>query len=225
MLRNERHVPARRLVPVLSANENLDTTDLTLRIAKAAAARGETVLMLDCQNGDLMKRAGIIYNKSLSDVLYEKAELIDVKYVTSNEHFTAAAAGDLSLSCVLGSLVTLSLQYDWVFVGVESGCTPDHVQLAAAADATLVCYDTKDDQFMRAYWMIDAIRRCQPHFDPFTVSLGEVHQARESAELLTATVREFLGAPPEYFGHGDRGDTVERILDGVQKIDRSVRVA
>ncbi len=225
MLLNECHVPARRLVPVLSANENLDTTELTLRIAKAAASRGETVLMLDCQNGDLMKRAGIIYNKSLADVLYEKAELKDVKYVTSNEHFTAAAAGDLSLSCVLGSLVTLSLQYDWVFVGVEAGCTPDHVQLAGAADASLLCFDTHSDQFMRAYWMIDAVRRCQPRFDPFAVSLGDQSQAQESSDLLVATVREFLGAPPEYVGHGDTDDTVERIINGVQKTDRPVRVA
>lgn len=190
-----------RLVPVFNANAGLSTTGLTLSLAKTAAASGETVLMVDCQDGALMRDSGIIYNITMSDVLYEGADMTDALYVTSNEHFTALAAGSASLEEVLGTLAALSLRYDWVIVGTEAGCTPSHVRLAGAADISLMAYDTNKDNFMRAYWMIDAVRRRHPRFDPLLLSMGERSEAVETALMLTETVGEHLGAPPPYGGH------------------------
>lgn len=209
---NDVYRPAGRLVPVFAASENLGELDLTLALAKAAAAKGETVLMIDCVNGDLMHKAGIVYNKTLSHVLFNGADVRDVKYVTSNEHFTAAPAGDAGLEVVLGSLAALSLQYDWVFVGAPSGCTPAHVRLAAAADISLLAYDTDKDLFMRAYWMMEAVRGRAPKFDPLVLSTGNKSDAVETALMLSDTVREFLGAPPPYAGHIDDPDIYERLL-------------
>lgn len=191
----------RRLIPVFSANPDLNQMEMTVALAKAAAARGETVLLLDCQQGELMDAAGIIYNKTLADVFFHKAEMQDVKYVTANEHFTAAAAGNMSLDILLGSLAALSLEYDWVFVGVTSGCTPAHVRLAGAADTSLLCYSSEGDKFMRAYWMMEAMRRRHPDFDPMLMSFGPQKGANEAALMLIETVKEFLGAPPPYVGH------------------------
>jgi len=193
--------PKRQLVPVFSASRDLGETAITLSLAKAAAARGETVLVIDCQNGELMREAGVIYNKTLADVFFRGAEMRDVKYVTSNEHFTAIAAGKMSLNILLGSLAALSLEYDWVFVATESGCTPAHVRLAGAADASLLCYSSEDDRYMRAYWMIEAIRRRFPEYDPMLMSFGPQNEANETALTLIDTVKEFLGAPPPYIGH------------------------
>ncbi len=195
-------LPKQRLIPVFAANKNLDQAVMTLALAKAAAARGETVLMLDCQNGALMKAAGIIYNKTLTDVFFRGAKMEDVKYVTANEHFTVAAAGRMNLDVLLGSLAALSLDYDWVFVGTQAGCTPAHIRLAGAADTSLLCYGSEKDQFMRAYWMIEAMRRRHPEFDPLLMSFGQRQNANESALMLIETVKEFLGAPPPYIGHG-----------------------
>jgi len=194
--------PKQRLIPVFAANPDLGQAQTTLALAKAAAARGETVLMIDCQNGALMNAAGIIYNKTLSDVFFRGAEMRDVKYVTSNEHFTVAAAGRMSLGVLLGSLAALSLEYDWVFVGTEAGCTPAHVSLAGAADTSLICYSAESDKYMRAYWMMEAIRRRHPDYDPMLMSFGPQKDANETALLLIETVKEFLGAPPPYLGHG-----------------------
>jgi len=193
--------PKRKLVPIFSANRELGETATTLALAKAAAARGETVLMIDCLGGDLMHEAGLIYNKTLADVFFRGADMRDVKYVTSNEHFTAIAAGKMSLNILLGSLAALSLEYDWVFVGTESGCTPAHVRLAGAADTSLLCYSAESDDFMRAYWMIEAIRRRFPEYDPMLMSFGSQRDANETALTLIETVKEFLGAPPPYIGH------------------------
>lgn len=193
--------PKRQLVPVFSANEDLDLKETTLSLAKAAAARGETVLLLDCQDGALMEAAGVIYNKTLSDVFFRGADMRDVKYVTSNEHFTMATAGKMSLDILLGSLAALSMDYDWVFVGVSDGCTPAHVRLAGAADASLLCYSAESDKYMRAYWMMEAIRRRHPDYDPLLMSFGPRNGANESALQLIETVKEFLGAPPPYIGH------------------------
>jgi len=193
--------PKRQLVPVFAANPHLGQSATTLSLAKAAAARGETVLMIDCQGGALMDAAGIIYNKTLSDVFFRDASMADVKYVTSNDHFSAVAAGRMSLDILLGSLAALSLEYDWVFVGTESGCTPAHVRLAGAADASLICYSSDSDRFMRAYWMIEAIRRRHPDYDPMLMSFGPQSEANETALMLIETVKEFLGAPPPYVGH------------------------
>jgi len=193
--------PKRQLVPVFAANPELGQTAVTLSLAKAAAARGETVLMIDCQEGVLMDAAGIIYNKTLADVFFREAKMDDVKYVTSNEHFTAVAAGRMSLDILLGSLAALSLEYDWVFVGTQAGCTPAHVRLAGAADASLLCYSADVEHYMRAYWMIEAIRRRHPDYDPLLMSFGSQSDANETALMLIETVKEFLGAPPPYIGH------------------------
>ncbi|NNE58061.1 MAG: hypothetical protein HKN36_08145 [Hellea sp.] len=193
--------PKRHLVPVFAANNDLGETRMTLAMAKAAAARGETVLMIDCQDGALMKEAGIIYNKTLADLFFRDADIRDVKYVTSNEHFTAVAAGRMSLDILLGSLAALSLDYDWVFVGTEAGCTPAHVSLAGAADASLLCYSSASDDFMRAYWMTEAVRRRFPGYDPLLMSFGLQQGANETALMLIESIKEFLGAPPPYIGH------------------------
>lgn len=193
--------PKQRLVPVFSASPGLEETTVTLSLAKAAAARGETVLMIDCQEGALMREAGIIYNKTLTDVFFRGAEMRDVKYVTSNEHFTAVAAGRMTLDILLGSLAALSLDYDWVIVGTQSGCTPAHVRLAGAADTSLLCYNADTEKYMRAYWMIEAIRRRHPEYDPLLMSFGSQSAANDTALMLIESVKEFLGAPPPYIGH------------------------
>ena len=76
--------PAGRLVPVFAADEMDGQIDLALSLGRKAASFGETVLMLDCQNGAMMSKAGIIYHKTIHDVLYHDADLKDVTYVTSN---------------------------------------------------------------------------------------------------------------------------------------------
>ncbi|MGB0907370.1 MAG: hypothetical protein ACPGVT_07735 [Maricaulaceae bacterium] len=204
--------PAGRLVPIFAASDNLNHNTLALNLAKSAAAKGETVLLLDVQNGDVMEHAGIIYNKTLGDVIHRGADISDVLYITSNEHFTAAACGDADIDSVLGSMAALSLSYDWVFVSMKTGCTPAHIRLASAADVGLLTYDTAQDYFMRAYWMIETIRARAPQFDPLILSNGAREDAVDSALMLTDTVRNFLGAPPSYAGHITDENLHERLL-------------
>ncbi len=198
--------PAGRLVPIFSTRDGLGDTELTVEIARHAASFGETVLLLDVQDGALMDAAGVIYNKTLADVIMGTANLHDARYVTSNEHFTVAAAGDIALDDILGCLAALSLSYDWVFVSLPSGCTPAHTKLAAACDTSVMLYDSQGDQFMRAFWMMDAVRARAPKFDPLILSAGRRDGAVESALMLCDTVREYLGAPPPYAGciHDER---------------------
>lgn len=222
---DEIYRPAGRLVPIFASGENLNANTLTLALAKAAAAKGETVLLLDCQDGALMDAAGIVYNKTLDDVIYNGADINDVKYITSNEHYTAAAAGPSGLEVILGSMAAMSLSYDWVFVGTPQGCTPAHVRLAAAADISLLAYDTEGDKFMRAYWMMEAVRSRAPKFDPLFISCGGKADAVETARMLSETVREFLGAPPPYAGHMEDIGINERLLLQMRKAARRSAVA
>jgi len=214
--------PAGRLIPVFTANEQLDENRLTLSLAKAAASRGETVLLIDAQGGDMMKQAGVIYLKTFADVLSGTAQLRDVQYITSNEHFTAMALGDLDWSEALGSISALSLEYDWVFIATPVGCTPAHVNLASAADMALILFDSSDAQFMRAYWMLEAIRQRDPMFDPLFVAAGPREDAVETAGLLRETVRSFLGAAPDYMGHMSHPSMAHWLLQAIRKsTDRS----
>jgi MinD-like ATPase involved in chromosome partitioning or flagellar assembly len=221
----EDYHPAGRLVPVFAASDIDGQSELALKLGRHAASFGETVLMLDCNGGQMMKAAGIIYNKTIYDVLYDDADLQDVKYVTSNEHFTAAAAGEADLDLALGSLAALSLSYDWVFVVPPAGCTPAHVRLASASDVSLLAYDTASDNFMRAYWMIEAVRRRNPKFDPVILSMGERMDAVETALMLTDTVREHLGAPPPYAGHAQDGPIAERLIERMRDLAERSKVA
>lgn len=222
---NETYLPAGRLVPIFASGENLNTNTITLDLAKTAAARGETVLVLDCQDGALMDAAGIVYHKTLDDVIFHGADISDVKYITSNEHFTAAAAGPSGLEVILGSMAAMSLSYDWVFVGAPKGCTPAHIRLAAASDISLLAYETESDKFMRAYWMMEAVRNRAPKFDPLLISDGPKSEAAETATLLCETIREFLGAPPPYAGHLDEEDLSGRLLSQLRKASRRSAVA
>ena len=66
---------------------------------------------------------------------------------------------------------------------------------------------------MRAFWMIDALRRRTPQFDPLILSTGEKSDAVETAFMPSETVREHLGAPPPYAGHMDDLHLEARLLE------------
>jgi len=211
--------PDGRLIPVFSVDDGLYGAELVLALAKTAAARGETVLMIDQMGGALMDMSGIIYSVTLADVLLGDARITDAKYVTQNEHFTAVCAGDVGLDILLGSLAALSLSYDWVFIGARAGCTPAHIRLAGASDASLVLYDCHGDRFMRAYWMLDAVRARVAKFDPLMIAqnnnVGAEMDGFETYELLAGTVRQFLGAAPALGGIIDQPDMATQIAPGL----------
>ena len=64
---NGEHHPAGRLVPVFAANETDGQVELALSLGRKAASLGETVLMLDCQDGAMMEAAGIVFNKTIQN--------------------------------------------------------------------------------------------------------------------------------------------------------------
>lgn len=205
--------PAGRLVSLFTASgEDACSYDLAIKLGRKAASLGETVLILDAVDGKLMDRAGIVYARTLDDVAAGKAEPRDALYVTSNEHFTAGAVGPQGLEKALGLLAALSLSYDWLFVVPKAGCEPAHVRLGNASDVSVLSYSTQGDKFMRAFWMLDALRRPRPQFDPLILSSGQKCDAVETALMLTKSVREHLGAPPPYAGHMDDLHLETRLL-------------
>lgn len=215
--RNSPYYPAGRLVPVFCANDHMRAAELTLCLAKTSAKAGESVLLVDCQDGELMRSAGVAYDVTLADVLLRGVNIADAKYVTSDENFTAVVAGGASLETILGSLAALSLDYDWVFVGTPAGCTPTHVRLAGAADMSLLAYDSHPSNFMRAYWMIDACRQRHPRFDPLLLSIGDPEPAADTAKVLIKSIGDHLGAPPPYMGHMDNPAFVDELLTSIHR--------
>ena len=212
--RNGEHEPACRLVSLFTASgEEQSTYDIALKLGRKAASFGETVLILDAVDGKMMNHAGIVYSRTLEDVANGMAEPKDALYVTSNEHFTAGAVGRNGLDNALDLLAALSLSYDWVFVVPKAGCEPAHIRLGTASDVSLLSYATQGDQFMRAFWMIDALRRRTPQFDPLVLSTGEKCDAVETAFMLSETIREHLGAPPPYAGHVEDLHLEARLLE------------
>lgn len=199
------YAPAGRMISVLCAAEepscHAQLIAATLRIARHAASLGETVLLLDASQGALMEQAGIVYSRTLDHFIRGECDLRDALFVTSNEHFSAGAISDEGLSAALGTMAGLSLDYDWVFCVGQAGLTPIQAQMAVGSDTCLLGYDTRIDGFMRAYWVIDAMRRRLQMWDPVTLSLGPIGDAVETALLLSDTVRDHLGAPPAYSGH------------------------
>ena len=210
--------PACRLVSLFTASgASEDICDFALKLGRKAASLGETVLILDAIDGDLMNQAGIIYARTLTDVIEKTDALQDALYVTSNEHFTAAAIGEGGLETAMGLITAMSLSYDWIFVVPHAGCETGHVKLGQASDLSVISYDTDADQFMRAYWMVDAMRRRSPNFDPFVLSTGQKSGALETALMLSETIREYLGAPPHYGGHSEDLHIEARLLEQMRQ--------
>ena len=206
--------PACRLVSLFTASGDEQAAyEIALKLGRKAASYGETVLMLDAVDGEMLRHAGIVYSRTLDDIANGTANIEDALFVTSNEHFTAGAVGPAGLENALGLLAALSLSYDWVFVVPKKGCEPAHVRLGGASDVSVISYATQGDNFMRAFWMIDAVRRRSPHFDPLILSTGEKSDAVETALMLSDTVREHLGAPPPYAGHMEDLHLETRLLE------------
>jgi hypothetical protein len=199
------YTPAGRLVGVLCAADepscHTQMINATLRLARQAASRGETVLLLDGTDGALMEAAGVLYSRTLDDFIDGTCELRDALFVTANEHFSAGVIRPDRLPDALGTMAGLSLAYDWVFAVGPAGLSPAQASLAAGADICLLGYDTRVDGFMRAYWSIDAVRRRNRRWDPVTLSLGPLEDAAVTALMLRDVVRDHLGAPPPYGGH------------------------
>lgn len=214
---HERYQPAGRLVPVLAATEGADAARLALRLGRFAASLGETVLILDGRGGSLMDMAGVVYARTLADAVAGECEMRDCLYITANEHFSITALGDMALSDAVGTFAALSLQYDWVFAVPPAGLQQATARLAAGSDASVLAYETDGDQFMRAYWVIDAVRQRNPQFDPHTISFGNPDDAVETAMMLDTTVREYLGASPIYSGHESDRDRVQSLLEAMRK--------
>lgn len=183
------------LMAIFSPENGLDPISLTREMAMQLSREGHRVIVIDADEGRLLSKSGITAKHTLSDVLRDECPVGDAKYVTP-EGLTLTACGEDGLEPILGLIAALSLSYDWAIVMAAPGCTPAHVRLAQAADESLMLFDGRGDRFMRAYWMLDAVRARTPRFDPLMIGRGEPEETREAYDMLTSTVREFLGAPP-----------------------------
>lgn len=223
------YVPAGRLVGVLCAADepscHAQMLSATLRLARQAASRGETVLLLDGTDGALMEAAGVLYSRTLDDFIDGKCQLSDALFVTSNEHFSAGVINPERLSDTLGTMAGISLDYDWVFAVGPAGLSSAQASLAAGSDICLMGYDTRVDGFMRAYWTIDAVRRRNRLWDPVIISLGPLEDAAVTALMLRDVVRDHLGAPTPYGGHAMDAGLPVAVLEKMRDITDRARIA
>jgi len=223
------YVPAGRLVGVLCAAEepscHSQLLGATLRLAREAASRGETVLLLDGTDGALMEAAGVLYSRTLDDFIDGRCELRDALFVTSNEHFSAGVISPDRLTDALGTMAGLSLAFDWVFAVGPAGLSSAQASLAAGSDICLLGYDTRVDGFMRAYWTVDSVRRRNRLWDPITLSLGPMEDAAVTALMLRDVVRDHLGAPTPYGGHAMDAGLPVAVLDKMRAATDRARMA
>ena len=216
-----RYQPAGRLVPVLAASDHVDASGLALRMGRFAASLGETVLIIDDRGGEVMDRAGVVYARTLADVVAGRCQLRDALYVTANEHFSMLAlnqrgSDELPLIEAVGTLAALSLDFDWVFAVPPAGLRQPAALLASGSDACVLGFETEGTGPDRAFWMLDAIRSRNPRFDPFTLSFGP-GDAVASALRLDAQVRDHLGGTARYSGHESDRDRVETLLESMRR--------
>jgi len=190
MPNNLRHKTRARLICVLSANDGLPAEQSARALARSIRHKDESVLQITCTQSDAPSRP------TLTQVLSGDAQLCDVKTICPRTGIISVAAGHAKLDAMLGIIAALSLSYDNVIIAAPSGCTPAHIRLAAAADVNFLQFDSQGDKFMRAFWMMDALRARCARLDPMLIACGPKSEANEAHEMLSETIREFLGAPP-----------------------------
>ncbi len=181
--------PRARLICVLAASDGLPVSQSAQSLARAARIDGETVLIVNYATPPSPSQP------ALSDVLSGQAQICDTKIICPRSGIISVYAGDAKLEEMLGLIAALSLSYDNVIMAPPAGCTPAHVRLAVAADVNVLHFDSRGDKFMRAYWMLDALRARCPSLDPMLIACGPKTEALEAYDMLRGTVREFLGAP------------------------------
>lgn len=179
-----------RMICVLSASNGLPAEQSTLALARSIRNDNESVLRITFAGPDAPS------NLTLTQVLSGEAQLCDVKTICPQTGIISVAAGHAKLEDMLGIIAALSLSYDNVIIAAPSGCTPAHIRLAAAADVNILHFDSQGDKFMRAFWMMDALRARCAGLDPMLIACGPKSEATEAHEMLSGTIREFLGAPP-----------------------------
>ena len=207
-----------RLVSFFFPNHSPEMVSFLQMLIAQPFCNQSRCLLIDAGTGEVIKALGISPDASLSDVLFNDLSLNDIIYpvqVVPNQYLSVIDASDIGLADIIGTLAALSMSYDWVYVVTPNGCTPHHIRLAEASDSSAVFYDTDGDNFMRAYWMLDAVRRRSPRFDPIFISHGKRDIENETSELLTATAKEFLGGSPYYAGFINDPSTVDALITSI----------
>ncbi|MEE9347372.1 MAG: hypothetical protein V3U82_04195 [Robiginitomaculum sp.] len=202
---------ARRLSVILAGEAGLPQADMAIEVARAAAKAGQSVLLVDCGDNAAASAFDVTLKANLQDVLDDKASLEQAKHISRDGKLSLAASGLAPMETLLGAITAMSLSHDLTIVIAPAGCTPAHVRLSAAADHCALLFDSAGDRFMRAYWMLDAIRSRAPKCDPAMVAIGPRDEAQESYEMLAHSVREFLGAPPPLAGICRHGQSLAKL--------------
>lgn len=181
---------------VLAGEPGLPQGALAIELARAQSALGRSVLLIDCGQNPLADILGITLKSTLSQVIETGAALSSAIHITPCANYALCCAGQTDLGALLGLIAAQTLNYDCVIVAAPPGCTPAHIRLTCAADNSIMLFDSRSDRFMRAFWMLDAIRERAPRCDPFMVGVGDGAAVQEAYDLLAHTVRDYLGAPP-----------------------------
>lgn len=208
-----------RLICVLAANPDLPVVNSALTLTRAARKNGESALFVNCAGLEASETS------TLSDVLMGEAQIGDTKTICAQTGVITINAGNAKLDDMLGILAALSLSYDNVIIAAPSGCTPAHVRLAVAADVNVLHFDSRGDKFMRAYWMLDAMRARCAALDPMLIACGPKTDAMDAYDMLRETIREFLGAPlplSAVISHIGMADGVAaHLLSGLNQADEA----
>ena len=189
-----------KLVTIAAGEGGLDQITLAISLVRITAKSGANALLVDCAQHTLSDYLELKIKTSLQDVITRDLRVNDAKHIVPDTSMLVASAGDMPFDRMLGPLAALSLVHEWVFCVVPPGCTPAHVRLMGACDHNVLMFDSVSDRFMRAYWMLDAIRARAPQCDPVMVGRGSLSEVQETYALFASTVHDFLGAPPPLAG-------------------------
>lgn len=226
-------MPTGQLISIFSPESDLAAEPLSLALARGAAYKGQRLILIDCIQQSLTDYLQPPSRSNLTDVAAGRASLEEAEFILAEGGVTYCQAGTAPLGELLGVLAALSLYHDRIVVLAPFGCSAAHVRLASASDASLMLFHTQKDRFMRAYWMLDAIRQRAPHYDPLIIAEKDPkdspEQAHESYHLYKSVVQDFLGAPPRLADIIDRQtlDTAQglTILDQLNEVSNLAAAA
>jgi flagellar biosynthesis protein FlhG len=195
----------RKIFASCSGKGGTGKTFITLNLAYALVRKGKKVLLVDLDSN--MSNANILINakpeKTLIEFYKNKASLRDLIYsYEKNYDFIFGDSGrldypkidDYKIDDLFAELRELSKEYDYIFLDLSSGATPEILSILAHADANIIIATPEPTAVMDAYVIIKLLKKEGSSRDKLLIinKSGSMEEASVAFDNLNKASAHFL---------------------------------
>lgn len=223
-----------QFVSIFSANKELPLKKLALALANGVKEYGHQAIILTEFSEEIFQMISSDSGETYTEVQIDKLNSIDLETLDDNAStIYVCNTKSIALEDIPFKYSFLKKKFHWVFACHSDGCTPSHIKLLSNSDSSLLLYSTISDEFMRAYWFLEAVSRKGISLgNTLLIACGsdDMEHDQLTQHQLNDTLEEFLDnpAPPTIVTLQNkviRNDQVQTIILAMLSLNISYDIA